>query len=77
MGFEVGGGSYFFEARLGREGLFERGFLFNLTKCFARSKKEEETDESYGTLLPVLELEQEKTTIATNNKQPEDGVNSP
>ena len=26
MGFEVGGGggSYFFEARLGREGLFER-----------------------------------------------------
>lgn len=33
------GGSYLFEASLGREVLFERWHLFNLTKCVAENKK--------------------------------------
>jgi len=43
-----------------------------------QKQKKEETYKSYGTLLPVLEWEaRKKTTIATNNKQPEDRLNSP
>ena len=73
------GGSYLLEASLGREGLSERGHLFNLTKCVAKNKKRgrNRLELWYPTSCFGMGSKGKKTTIATNNKQPEDGLNSP
>ena len=63
----AGLGVFFIWSKFRERGLIWEGVLFNLAKCVARGKTEEETYKSYGTLPPVLEWEARKEATTTNS----------